>query len=268
MAEQAIGLEKSPKIVRVYHDAKSKRALVATVWLKDVPGALAAAASALASAGVNLASSSTSKLNGSGTAEWGFFAEVEDERLTHESLSLALGNTPQVLKFEFEEGNHGVVVDDFHYPLRFSSGQQGMIVSRGTFSGMLAHMREVFGSGGTVIAYELGLSTGKQDGEELVRALGMERVRENLPRLLNLYLAQGWGVPELTSLNLEPLHVTVRFGDSFECTGVRSFRPNSHFMRGHLAGLAKVLFNKNVECMEVKCLATGNDYCEFRCVEV
>jgi predicted hydrocarbon binding protein len=261
-------METPPKIVRVYHDAKSKRALVGTVWLRDVPGALAAAASTLASLGINLVSSSTSNVNGTGLAEWGFFAEVEDKKIVQDKMSQAMKNTPQVVRVEFDEGNDGVVVDRFHYPLRFSSGQQGMMVSRATFSGMLTNLREVFGTGGNVIAYQLGYSTGKQDADELIGALGKERVLMNLPSLLNLYLAQGWGVPELVDLSLEPLRSTVRLHDNFECAELKSFRPSSHFIRGHLAGLAKGFFDKSVECTEVKCMAMANDYCEFNSVEM
>jgi predicted hydrocarbon binding protein len=143
----------------------------------------------------------------------------------------------------------------------------GMVVSRSTFSEMLSYMREVYGSGGNVIAYQLGFSTGKRDADELIRVLGKERVLENLPGLMNIYLAQGWGVAELVDLAPDPFQAIVRLSDSFECAGVRAVRSNSHFLRGHLAGAAKTFFDKNVECIEVRCSATGNDFCEFHCVE-
>lgn len=268
MAERLLNEGTPPKIVRVYHAAKANRVLIGSIWLKDVPGALASAAAALAALGVNLVASSTSAVNGTGYAEWGFFAETSERILTREALTEAFQKTPQVLKFEFEVGPDGVVFDDFHYPLRFSSGEQGMIVGRSTFSGMLTHIREVFGSGGSVIAYQLGYSTGEKDAQEMIAALGEEKVVSNLPRSLNLYLAQGWGIPEVVETSIDPLSLTVRFTDNFECVGLRASRPNSHFMRGLLAGLMKALFNKNVECMELKCLATGDDFCLFRCVEI
>jgi len=84
MAEALLHAQTPPKFVRVYRDAKTRRAFVRTVWLKDVPGALAAAAGALASTGVNLVGSSSSTSNGTGYAEWGFFAEVDNKRLTRE----------------------------------------------------------------------------------------------------------------------------------------------------------------------------------------
>jgi predicted hydrocarbon binding protein len=268
MAERLVQANTPPKIVRVYHDAGQKRAFVGTVWLKDVPGALAAAAAGIAGVGVNLVSSSSSNLNGTGLAEWGFFAEVDDRNLTLERICEVIRKIPQVSRFELQEGYGGLVVDSIHYPLKFSTGQQGMIVSRGTFSGMLTHMREVYGTGGSVIAYQLGFSTGKKDANELLRVIGTERVLQNIASLTNVYLAQGWGVPELVKLSIEPLDADIRITDSFECANLRSSRPNSHFLRGHLAGLANVLFEKNVECTEVKCAAMGNDYCEFHCIEV
>ena len=268
MAEALVHAQTPPKFVRVYHDAKTKRAFVGTVWLKDVPGALAAAAGALASTGVNLVGSSSSTVNGTGYAEWGFFAEVDNEGLTRDSIIRRLRRIPQITRFELDEGKHGLVVDSIHYPLRFNTGQQGLIVSRSTFSRMLAHMREVFGSGGNVIAYQLGFSTGEEDAEELLSALGKQRVLENLSDLVKLYLALGWGIPRLFNLRLQPVQATLRISDSFECAGVRASRPNSHFLRGHLAGMVKAILDKNVECLEVRCSATGSDFCEFHLVEV
>jgi len=268
MAEALVQPETPPKFVRVYHDAKTKRAFVGTVWMKDVPGALAAAAGALASEGVNLVGSSSSTINGTGYAEWGFFAEVDNKRPTRESMIRSLQHIPQITRFELDEGKGGLVVDSIHYPLRFSTGQQGMIVSRTTFSEMLAHMREVFGSGGSVIAYQLGFSTGRKDAEELLSALGKQRVLDNFSDLVYLYLAQGWGIPRLVDLHPEPLQATLRITDSFECTGIRASHPNSHFLRGHLAGMVKAILDKNVECLEIRCSATGNDFCEFHLVEV
>ncbi|MBI3860121.1 MAG: hypothetical protein HY296_07835 [Thaumarchaeota archaeon] len=66
---------------------------------------------------------------------------------------------------------------------------------------------------------------------------------------------------------MEPLRATIRIHDNFECTYLRAVSPNSHYIRGHLVGLAKVIFGKRVEIEETKCSAMGTSYCEFAAVE-
>jgi predicted hydrocarbon binding protein len=51
--------------------------------------------------------------------------------------------------------------------------------------------------------------------------------------------------------------------NNFECEGQQSDKPNSQFIRGHIAGLFSNMLNEDLDCRETKCMALGDPYCEF-----
>jgi len=142
-----------------------------------------------------------------------------------------------------------------------------MVVRRDVFVDMFGRMRKIFGTGANTIVYELGLATGENDARELMEAFGEGVLVGSLAQLVFLYSAQGWGRPELVDLTLDPVKTTLRIRDNFECAGVLSNAPNSNFIRGHIAGLGKTIFDKTIVCQETKCLAKGDPYCEFVAAE-
>jgi len=57
--------------------------------------------------------------------------------------------------------------------------------------------------------------------------------------------------------------------DSFEAKGYgRSDRPVCHFLRGFLSGVVSYVTGVKVVLTEAKCLALGEEYCEFRVFRV
>ena len=40
-------------------------------------------------------------------------------------------------------------------------------------------------------------------------------------------------------------------------------KPMRHFIRSHLTGLIKGLFDRKINLVETKCIAMGGPYCEF-----
>jgi predicted hydrocarbon binding protein len=217
--------------------------------------------------GVNLVESNSSEMASSGVAEWGFFGETNDPKITPESMMKALKQTPGVLECRVRGAHGKVIVDTLHYPIRVSSGHSAILIRKEVFGNMLKFVVQTYGSGGQALAYQLGRAAGESDGMDLIHELGPERLLENLPELTNLYMAQGWGIPDLTDLSINPLSATVRLDDCFECTQRTSLVPTSHFVRGHLAGLGGAFFDKMIECVEKKCIAKGDRYCEFLATE-
>jgi predicted hydrocarbon binding protein len=45
---------------------------------------------------------------------------------------------------------------------------------------------------------------------------------------------------------------------------VNAQKPICHFISGYFAGVLSVVFGKNVECLETKCSANNDRYCEFQ----
>jgi len=259
--------ESPAKIVRVYHYEPGKQVFLGSVLMKDVPGALGRIALELSNHKLNLVGSSSSSINGSGIAEWGFFAVGENGPMSADGLQTAIGGMPDVVHCEIKEGKDGLIVDDLHYPLKLNTGQQAMIVRRDTFSDMFERLRFVLGTGGRVVIFQLGVATGQNAVKDHVHSIGKEAVLANARTLSDMYLAQGWGRLEVVQGKAEPFEVVFRLYDSFECKGASSEAPNSDFMRGYVTGYIKSLFKKNVMCTEVHCVATGHDYCEFLVTE-
>ena len=257
----------TPRDIHAFHFSTNKTIFLGSVKLRDVPGALSNATASIAKLGVNLVGSNTSRVASIGVAEWGFFAEADDGHISPSEIETELMKTENVLDCKIRGAEGRVLVDTLHYPVRLNASAQAIIIRKNVFSSMLKFMVETYGSAGKALAYQLGKATGENDGMDLIKEIGQERLLENLPELTNLYAAQGWGVPEMVDLSFEPLRATIRFDDSFECVDRNSLVPVSNFIRGHLAGLGKVFFEKSIDCVETKCVARGDAYCEFLATE-
>src|ERR1022692_2540461 len=96
-----------------------------------------------------------------------------------------------------------------------------------------------------------------------LRRLIQGDVRRFIGELGKLYSATGIGIAEFVEMNLDDLHFVVRITDSIECQGKDSDEHISQWIRGHLMGAASGLLGVQMECIETKCIATGDPYCEF-----
>ena len=68
----------------------------------------------------------------------------------------------------------------------------------------------------------------------------------------------------MVNASANPPEATIRIYDSFECElGLESGGPYSHLIRGMLAGVLTVIFNRRMRAEERKCIASGDPYCEF-----
>lgn len=236
--------------------------------LKDVPGALSKVATLVASMGLNLVESNSFSIADSATAEWGFFAEADDGNVKPEAVETEIKKLPDVIDCRVKGAEGRIVVDNFHYPITLTAGAPAMLIRREVFTDTLKFMIKTYGSAGASLIYQLGKAAGQSDAEGLVKEMGIERVLENLPELVYLYVAQGWGVPELVNLEFGPITATLRIHDNFECKGRDSLVPTSHFIRGHLSGMAQVFFDRTIDCTELKCVSKGDPYCEFVAKEI
>jgi predicted hydrocarbon binding protein len=255
--------ELPPKEIMGYHFSPNKPVYVGSVVLRNVPGALAGVAVALGRERVNLIQTASANIEGTETSVWGFFAEAEDSKVDMPRIKSLIEGAPNVVKAELVEGTDGVVIDKFHYPLIFNVGEKAMILRRRDLVDMFTRIKKLFGTGANVIIYEMGVAAGESDAKQLKSVLGEDRLIRNILEMVFLYSAQGWGVPEVVDLKLDPLEATIRIHDNFECSYHRSASPNSHYVRGHIVGLGAEIFGKRVACEEQKCTAKGDPYCEF-----
>lgn len=256
------GPPSSPKETIGYQYSPGKKVFLVSIEFKNAPGTLPGITSTLSEAGVKMLSGFTAMREGGDEASWGFFAETELD-LHARQLKELLDQTSGVTKAYVIEGTGGLVVDTVHFPLKLNSGETMILMRKEVFSDMFKRLGEMFGSGGEAIVFEEGEATGENDGRRLIEIFGAEGAMSSTPELSMLYLSLGWGRPELVRFNPMPFGATIRLYDSFECTGQKSSKPNSQFIRGHMTGLINVLFGKHVHTLETKCRALGDECCEF-----
>jgi len=251
-----------PKETIGYHYNPGKKVFLISVDLKNVPGALASVTSILSKTSVNTLSGFTAIRAEEEKGVWGFFAEAKED-LRAVRLKQLIDDSPYVTNSIVVEGTGGLVVDTIHFPLKLNSGESMILARKEIFGVMFKRLGEMFGSGGEAIVFEEGEATGESDARRLVEIFGKDLAQQSIPELSMLYLSLGWGRPELLRFNPKPFSATIRLFDSFECSGQKSSKANSQFVRGHMTGLINVLFEKHVKCKETKCLALGDECCEF-----
>ncbi|MFI5404308.1 MAG: V4R domain-containing protein [Candidatus Gagatemarchaeaceae archaeon] len=253
-----------PKVIMVYHLSPRRKVLQGSFWLRDVPGTLAAAAGQLARSGANLVATSSTSLPGTDLAEWSFFAEEGDDWRGLKKMQESLEESPGVVKTAIREGREGMVVGTLHYPLRLSTGEQAMVLGRKDLRGMFDYMLSVFGSGGRVMVYEQGVASRIEAGKHFWGVIGRENFGRRFPDMVSLYGAHGWGRVELVNYSAQPLRVTARMYDCFECVGgTSSETPKADFVRGHVVGSLQTMTGRPIECEETKCVSIGDAYCQF-----
>jgi len=268
----APGKALAAKEVMVYYHSIGHRVFQGSVWLRNVPGALASVSALLAQSGCNLLATSSSNIANTDLAEWAFFAEAGSPWAGPKKTRELLNKCPDVVKCVLEEGIEGMVVDTLHYPLRLSTGEPAMVVDRKTFRDMFDRIITVFGPGGRRIIYEMGLASGLQSNKHFTNVLGRDGVGRRVPYLVSLYTARGWGRVEQSKdsgdrFTTQPFRGKMKIYDSFECTGVKAKEPNSDFLRGHIEGFARSLSGKEIGCVETMCVSMGDPFCQFEAKE-
>jgi predicted hydrocarbon binding protein len=136
------------------------------------------------------------------------------------------------------------------------------IMMRGsTFRSLFEATERILGRGAASVWLEAGRQAGRELSESLIK-LGMEF--EELPQLLEEFFTEGgWGKIR-TNVNFEEKEAWVIIVNSATARQINGTKPVCHFVRGFIAGLSDVMFHGLTECLETKCIAKGDAYCEFQ----
>lgn len=73
----------------------------------------------------------------------------------------------------------------------------------------------------------------------------------------------GWGIMNFTSYDADKYRASVILKNSKLGIAATKKHYADHPMRGFFAGGGSISMNKNLECLEIKCIANGDKYCEF-----
>jgi predicted hydrocarbon binding protein len=192
---------------------------------------------------------------------WSVFLDSEDYGITIEGLRHMLEELDFMRDLRIAGGN-SFIVDELFFPVTVSLGDRTMLISQEALQRMIGAMGEQFGSGGSVISYQEGVAIGSRWVAQL-RSVFHGDLRTLIPEAIKLYSAMGIGRAEFIVASFDSLQFVLRLHHNIECEGKRTEKPNSQWIRGHLAGAAMAAFDAQLVCTETKCIAVGDPYCEF-----
>jgi predicted hydrocarbon binding protein len=134
-----------------------------------------------------------------------------------------------------------------------------------TFTDFKKCLEETFGSGASVIFYEVGRGCGRRSCNRLLRKYSD---REKLLKALTRYkYNEKWGKIRF-KLDMKSGVGKILITESFEAKQYgQSTEPVCYFLRGYLKGFLTQTFKKPLKVTEIACIAQGNKTCEFKVEE-
>jgi len=234
------------------------------IILKDVRGAIAKAAKVLADANVNIKTGAVFYIHGKpeiGT--WTSFIDISKATLRIHDLEKELQSLDEVADVRFEEPKPAPY-EVIHFPV-LHGNSRAIIMGTDTFAALWEGFEGILTpSGLEAVLYNVGKKIGTHTAMGLKDTYSLEN-KDLISAIVQVGKALGWGIIEFQDIDFKGLTGTIVVKESFEALA-RQRKPYKvcHWTRGYFAGCMSVVFGKPVEAVEVKCLATGADYCEFK----
>ncbi len=258
-------IERLPKDILALEFNPTKKLAHFVVQLKNTPGALEHSAALATKHRVNILSGFHHAPSASERAFWSFFADFTDATVDPAKLAQELDFLPSTVNVRFQVPLNGLLVDSFHFPVRWG-GQRAIMMRTESIASIFARVNGIFGDGpaARVVMYEMGEAAGQAIFKDLVSRLGLDIIRDELSNVIGLYTSNGWGLFQLVEVDLERKTAEIRVHENFECVHYRkSSVPRSNFVRGHIAGWFSELLGSRVEVTEKHCVAKGDPFCYF-----
>jgi predicted hydrocarbon binding protein len=199
-----------------------------------------------------------------------FYVDFTDSKASPEDVAKAL--EPLVVKVGYDRPfmeYPDFIIDNYHFPLRVY-GERAIIVLASFMQGMFDEFKKIAGSGAEAMIWNLGYMGG-YGGIKGVAEFFEKIARRKLSsyEIVKIYLTAlrslGWGIFEVSTWNEADGEFTFKVWESFESAHIKSKRetPQCFFISGVLCGVVKGLVGKEATPKETKCIAIGDEYCEF-----
>lgn len=250
------------KDVMVYRYDPKKKYFIVSLHLENKPGALGNLANLLGIRGLNILEGFFGGITYGTKGNVSFFLESTNQRIDEGWLKDFLQSSVYVSDVEVKSGVDGFLTDSLNFPLTWNTGERAVMIRMEGLRAMLRAIILADPVNGEQDIYSQGFNLGNASWQDLLR-IYRPKTKEGLGELLAIYAAAGWGRPELVDLDLARKKARVRMKEGFECAGMSTGKPESHFMRGHLAGTLSAFFGAEVKAEETRCMSAGDDLCEF-----
>jgi uncharacterized protein len=250
------------KDVMVYRYDPKKKYFLVSLKLENQPGALGNLANMLGIRGINILEGYFGGISYGSKGNVSFFLESTNQRMDEDWLKDFLQSSVYVSDVEVRSGVDGFLTDTLNFPLTWNTGERAVLMRIEGLRAMLDAVMATDPANGEQNIYVQGFNYGKSSWQYLLNVY-RPKTKEGLAELLGIYAAAGWGKPELVELDVARMKARVRMREGFECADFSTGKPESHFVRGHLAGTLSAFFGLDVKAEETKCTSAGDDYCEF-----
>lgn len=131
-----------------------------------------------------------------------------------------------------------------------------------SFRSMVKWTAKKFGSGSSMIWYNIGKASASPLVEVLQKRKGVETQEELIKRLDSYATILGWGYVETTIFDSQEKKAVIRVTNSLLTRG-KNEGLECHFLRGYLSGLYDMIFETHTFCEEALCKNMGANHCEF-----
>ncbi|MDO8751109.1 MAG: 4-vinyl reductase [Dehalococcoidia bacterium] len=163
-------------------------------------------------------------------------------------------------------------------PLRAGLGDEiDMIVPQVAMAGLMST-----NPGFAKVLYAAAYASAKRNAYIVTRQVGMppdffwkfeywtqQRAFETMQKVIARVFAtimsnQKQGTLELVSTDVERVQFEMAFADCAECSGLATGSPICYFHAGLLAGILGGLLNRDLDAVELECVAKGGKVCRFK----
>jgi len=156
-----------------------------------------------------------------------------------------------------------------YYPLRFH-GMRIVIFGEPVLKSIVEGIKKEYGkTAGPILLWNIGYQGGLGVAKEFKEKYKFENIEDYFAMLRLRGIVLGWFVISHIDIHLKNNIIVLRMTDNWECNMVKGkFKtPQSHFVRGIISGFASYILGKNMVAKEIKCIAKGDNYCEFIVLE-
>jgi predicted hydrocarbon binding protein len=139
---------------------------------------------------------------------------------------------------------------------------------RGQRARYLQEFENIIGPPARTIIYNVSKSAAIEAVSNVKRCLiwfiGLVSKKLLIKELLKQLPRRGFGVPTLVTVNSQKPFVKIRVENCYGTIGFHNRpTPACYTLAGTFAGAGEVIFGKKLSCTETKCLAMGDNFCEF-----